>query len=889
MPLASVDCAVWTMALLYIPETNTLFSGGMESKIRVWKFQANELVELVRSPEAHGILNLRYSPEQQMVLTSGQDGSIKTWRFQGTRVRPVATALGVHSGCRTVAIDTQGRSVIVASAGEDLSIKVWKLEGSEIRLMACEEDAHNDGICKVRLHLATGHLVSACNCGDIVVWLLQGEALVRLAHVKQAHPGAIFTLKFDPYKKRLLSAGSDGTIKVWILRGVELTLLKSDEACHSTGILCITFDPASGFVTSGAIDSSIATWTLEEEGTLVKRTVRAGAHAGRIFSLRYDETTRLIFSSGADCMIRCWREPQGIVLGGNGTGGTINTTMQALDGGDGSHVVELQLVAALETKLTRPALAVQFHPTSGLLLSAGMDGHIRYWRVKGDHILQESMGEENEDMTVPLLALEMDTSHDFIVGAGMDGTLKLNRMEASGLDLLPPSVVAHDGWCRCLQYDQTNDLILTAGDEGEVRAWRLSNDELVLVAETEEAHPDGARGLCYEASSKSVFSAGDDAAVKIWRLDIRTREPRFTMPDAHASIVFAIRVVDGNNPKRRASTVLSAGMDGRVCAWELRGGQLSLMCEIEDPGEGILALRLDAYSGLIVGGGLEGAIHVWQLQSPQGTHGGPPRMPLLAMQAGHEGWVRALDFYAAKDLVVSAGDDGILCTWKVAQDSLVLLASTRGTPQEKHSEGILAVLYHYKAGLIVTANSDGALRLWDSRDDSSSLELKSTTVGAHRGGASVLEMDAAWGDVLSAGKDGYLKFWRLCEGALQLQSETLASPDGGIAAACYDPAKRIAVSAGIDGRFRTWSVVGNSKEMKLLVEVGGVHRGSAVAVAHSAFCGAVITAGKDGSLRVWSALEGELVPLGAAKTGTGGQTFMALPGTQSTGRRGKVL
>jgi len=77
--------------------------------------------------------------------------------------------------------------------------------------------------------------------------------------------------------------------------------------------------------------------------------------------------------------------------------------------------------------------------------------------------------------------------------------------------------------------------------------------------------------------------------------------------------------------------------------------------------------------------------------------------------------------------------------------------------------------------------------------------------------------------------------------------------------------------------------------MKLLVEVGGVHRGSAVAVAHSAFCGAVITAGKDGSLRVWSALEGELVPLGAAKTGTGGQTFMALPGTQSTGRRGKVL
>lgn len=61
-------------------------------------------------------------------------------------------------------------------------------------------------------------------------------------------------------------------------------------------------------------------------------------------------------------------------------------------------------------------------------------------------------------------------------------------------------------------------------------------------------------------------------------------------------------------------TLLSAGMDGGLCAWSFKDNEFIKMAELEDAQEPILALQLDISSSTVVGGGLDGSLRVWKLQ-----------------------------------------------------------------------------------------------------------------------------------------------------------------------------------------------------------------------------------------------------------------------------------
>jgi WD40 repeat protein len=276
-----------------------------------------------------------------------------------------------------------------------------------------------------------------------------------------------------------------------------------------------------------------------------------------------------------------------------------------------------------------------------------------------------------------------------------------------------------------------------------------------------------AASLCFRPDGGMLACSTPDPSIFVW--DIETLQPVMTLA-THATV----------GPRTLAFSpdgqhLACAGDDHSIRLWDLAAGTSRLVAQRPNR---VLAVAFHAEGRLLASGEVQDArVHIWDVATAAAREAS-------TLEAGP--WVKdvaAVAFSHAKGYVAAGGaDNGMLCRWFT------------GSPEpfwrvQAHDEWVAAVSFSPDDQLLVSAGDDGMVRVWETWSGL----LLHTFTGHYRDGKRFQPFlyavaFAPDGQVLaSGGADGTVRLWEVGTGrelqVLALDDEVRAlafSPDGAL-------------------------------------------------------------------------------------------------------------
>jgi WD40 repeat protein len=232
-----------------------LYSGGLDKKIRKWKFASDAPTKSFQHPQI--VDAVAFNPAGTLLATGCHDGIVRIWDVAKAQVVKQITAhvappmTQIVPAVYCVAWSADGKQVV--SGSNDHSLKLWDANaGTLVREFKGYkekdfEKGHRDAVYCLAISPDGKFLVSGGSDHSIKVWNVADGTVVRelanptlkmpaspIAFPPQAHPGAVYSVRYTPDGKYLISAGSaprnQGYLAVWsaadgnFLKGTDLSL-----------------------------------------------------------------------------------------------------------------------------------------------------------------------------------------------------------------------------------------------------------------------------------------------------------------------------------------------------------------------------------------------------------------------------------------------------------------------------------------------------------------------------------------------------------------------------------------------------------------------------------------------------------------------------------------
>lgn len=445
-----------------------------------------------------------------------------------------------------------------------------------------------------------------------------------------------------------------------------------------------------------------------------------------------------------------------------------------------------------------------------------------------------------------VLALAISADGETIASAGTDGMARIWRVR-DGANLVGFAVA--EGPVTAVALADGGALLITASRGKEICLWDARSGRRRRAF---AGHALGVRAMRLSADERHLVTASDDKTVRIW--EIATGNEVRVLRDPRDRVMCLDVDAKGH--------IAAGGEDQSVKLWTNRAWdpqQAARVAILRAASATVRAVALSADGAYAVFGGDDRMIHLWNLKenAPQGVQA--HRRAINCIAIGEAELDRDENGASSRAIpfIVSGGDDEVLRLWD--RRSLAEIATLRG-----HIGAVRALALPRRGTWCASAGEDGTVRIWDlavrSKQQQAYVEHKAqvtclTSVG-----------EAAFA---SGSADNTLRLWEAKSGSSQ---GVMDSHLGGITCATSPSPTRI-VTGSRDHTLVVWDPSskttlrllgnplapalerlrdqGNRDVQKMLagVKTGG-HRSAVNAVA-TVSATRVVSAGQDGTLRLW--------------------------------------
>ena len=769
------------------------------------------------------------------IATAGADGTVRIWKLpakDGEQTAPLEqeTELAGHQGAVTaVAFTPEGKQLI--TGGADKTVRVWdRGEGKVVRTMAGVTEAVN----AVAAAPEPGLVIAASVDKRLRAWTLADGNPAYNVEL----PAAAKQLAVAADGKRLVTAGGDATAQVW-----DAALGKPMQQVTHGGTVAAAALTADGrWLYSAGHDKQLLRTAVACEQVVP-------AHEGKVNSLAVAVDGKQIVTAGDDRLVKLWSTQGELIRQFAGAGTPLSHVALSPDGqwiaagGDPQRTSQEVLVwkaadGSLTKKLaTGTAVACLAFDGKGRLIVGGADNKTRSYEVPS-----LILGEVATLPAVPVvLAPHADAGR--YLAAGADGKL---RGITGHLERL---LLGHEGEVHAVAIDREGAFAYSAGADKTVRQWNLKTG---LAARTYSGSQAAVLALELSPDDSRLFAGGSDNVLRCWNAASGKLAWQLPVPQAVRSI----------NQTAGGKRLVVGCNDAIVRVFDLAAepGKPRLLETFAGHGGSLRSVAASADGAMIVSGGTDNTLRQWH-------------SPVVTATAAHRGAIAQAAFTPDGKHLLTASADGKAAVWDAQS-----LAHVRSLIEDKTP--LLGVAVDPANERVAVINNKSTLQLFDRQTGEplaqwqSPDKLRAVTLGAegqillggesgrivnlalsddrelievqqftdHTGPVLALAM-AADGEFYSTSADRTARRWFA---ATARPRHVLQGHQAQVIDLAY-MSNAVLVSGSADGTARRWNLAEGGEPV-----VCAGHNGPVLAVAARREAKEFLTAGRDGTLRLWN-------------------------------------